>query len=626
MSDAEPRHETLKRATAATLKAMSLKRDMLVQFVRGQSAPSYHADIATLAEPEHGPHLKPRDIQRLRGEADALAMRLNYHDQKLHNQLSPVGDDARKVFNALEQARVEAVGVRDFPGAGQNLSHLHSQTASAFEDGTPRDNAQMAEALALLARQRFSNEAIPPQALLMAEQWRPWLEEKAPGHLDKLSDVIDDQAKFAHQASLLMKALELLHQLPSETEFDDSAEQDQTPNDQDEQPQPDEQQQQPDGQDDQEADGAVGAQSTDVELSDGPEGGDGLDEEMMVGGDTPAGPTERDDNWPMNEFGRNVAYKPYTTHYDEVVQAEDLSDMAELSRLRDQLDRQLDKLQGVVSKLANRLQRRLLAQQSRSWEFDLEEGLLDVARLSRVVIDPYAPLSFKEEKDADFRDTVVTLLIDNSGSMRGRPITIAATSADVMARTLERCGVKVEILGFTTKAWKGGKSRELWVENDKPEKPGRLNDLRHIVYKGADAPWRRARRNLGLMLKEGILKENIDGEALLWAHDRLLARPEQRRILMVISDGAPVDDATLSVNAGNYLEKHLRDTIEWIETKSSVELLAIGIGHDVTRYYQRAVTLLDAEDLGGTIMAELAELFDEDSRTVRKKALTRRSA
>ena len=623
MSNAEPRNETLKRATAATLKAMSLKRDMLVQFVRGQSAPAYHADMASLPEPEQEPQLKARDIQRLRGLSDTLAMRLNYHDQKLHAKMSPPGDEARKVFNALEQARVEAVGILDYPGAAQNLSNLHAQTASAIDERAPRDSAQMAEALALLARQRFSGEPVPPQSMLMAQQWQPWLEEKAPGQLDKLADAINDQAQFAQQAGLLMKALELLHQLPSETEPDDSAEQDQSPDEQNEQPNPDEEQQ-PDGQDDQDANGAVGAQSADVELSDGPEGGDGLDEDMMVGGDTPAGPTERDDNWPMNEFGRAVPYQAYTTHYDEVVQAEDLSEISELTRLREQLDRQLEKLQGVVSKLANRLQRRLLAKQTRSWEFDLEEGLLDVARLSRVVIDPYAPLSFKEEKDADFRDTVVTLLIDNSGSMRGRPITIAATSADIMARTLERCGVKVEILGFTTKAWKGGKSRELWVENDKPEKPGRLNDLRHIVYKGADAPWRRARRNLGLMLKEGILKENIDGEALLWAHDRLLARPEQRRILMVISDGAPVDDATLSVNAGNYLEKHLRDTIEWIETKSSVELLAIGIGHDVTRYYQRAVTLLDAEDLGGTIMTELADLFDEDSQMTHKRAQGRR--
>ncbi len=299
--------------------------------------------------------------------------------------------------------------------------------------------------------------------------------------------------------------------------------------------------------------------------------------------------------------------------YDEVVHAEDLCDADELARLRSYLDKQLAHLQGVVGRLANRLQRRLLAQQNRAWEFDLEEGQLDPARLMRVVIDPFQPLSFKHEKDTNFRDTVVTLLLDNSGSMRGRPITVAATCADILARTLERCGVKVEILGFTTRAWKGGQSREAWLQSGKPPTPGRLNDLRHIVYKSADAPWRRARKNLGLMMREGLLKENIDGEALDWAHKRLLGRPEQRRILMVISDGAPVDDSTLSVNPGNYLERHLRYVIDEIETRSPVELLAIGIGHDVTRYYRRAVTIIDAEELGGVMTEKLAELFEEDA-------------
>ena len=291
--------------------------------------------------------------------------------------------------------------------------------------------------------------------------------------------------------------------------------------------------------------------------------------------------------------------------------AEDLCEPEELDRLRGYLDKQLSHLQGVVARLANRLQRRLMAQQNRAWEFDLEEGMLDPARLSRVIIDPLHPLSFKREKDTNFRDTVVTLLLDNSGSMRGRPITVAATCADILARTLERCGVKVEILGFTTRAWKGGQSREAWLAAGKPANPGRLNDLRHIIYKSADAPWRRARKNLGLMMREGLLKENIDGEALDWAHKRLLARPEQRRILMMISDGAPVDDSTLSVNPGNYLERHLRWVIEEIETRSPVELIAIGIGHDVTRYYRRAVTIVDAEELGGAMTEKLAELFDE---------------
>jgi cobaltochelatase CobT len=327
-----------------------------------------------------------------------------------------------------------------------------------------------------------------------------------------------------------------------------------------------------------------------------------------------------------NNERQDAPYRGFTTEFDEIVAADTLCDAEELTRLRSLLDQQLSHLQGVIGKLANRLQRRLLAKQNRSWEFDLEEGLLDAGRLARVVTNPLHPLSYKVEKDTKFRDTVVSLLIDNSGSMRGRPITIAAMSADILARTLERCGVKVEILGFTTRAWKGGQSRERWIAQGKPPNPGRLNDLRHIIYKAGDAPWRRARKSLGLMLREGILKENIDGEALLWAHNRLLARTEQRRILMVISDGAPVDDSTLSVNPGNYLERHLRDVIEYIESRSAVELTAIGIGHDVTRYYRRAVTIVDAEQLGGTMMEKLAELFDEDEKQDHRPKRGRRAA
>ena len=336
---------------------------------------------------------------------------------------------------------------------------------------------------------------------------------------------------------------------------------------------------------------------------------DMADDADMGDAETPGEP-QRPRHFGQNE-PRGPDYRAFTMKFDETVAAEDLCEPEELDRLRGYLDKQLSHLQGVVARLANRLQRRLMAQQNRSWEFDLEEGLLDPARLSRIVIDPLHPLSFKAEKDMQFRDTVVTLLLDNSGSMRGRPITVAATCADILARTLERCGVKVEILGFTTRAWKGGQSREAWLTAGKPANPGRLNDLRHIIYKSADAPWRRARKNLGLMMREGLLKENIDGEALDWAHKRLLARTEQRRILMMISDGAPVDDSTLSVNPGNYLERHLRWVIEEIETRSPVELIAIGIGHDVTRYYRRAVTIVDAEELGGAMTDKLAELFEE---------------
>jgi len=616
MSKAEPLQETVKRATVATLKAMAQTPDLSVGFVRGQSGPMLSGATVTLPEPDPEPHLKPADIRRLRAHADALALRLGYHDTRLHDRFSPPGDDARKMFNGLEQARVEAVGARDYPGAGQNLAALHGEKAAPLHAITTRDPQHMVEAIALLARARFNDTGVAPGCEDFAALWQPWLDQKAPGCLDTLAATLTNQAEFARHAGTLMQALELLNELPGETQTDDQSDQD--AHNQDQPGDDDADGTQQDGTDD-DASGAVGSDTMSAEFGDGPDGEGGFDEDMVTGGETPAGPSDSDDAWPQNDPQASRPYHAFTTRFDQVVPAEELSEPLELQRLREQLDRQLDKLQGVVTKLANRLQRRLLAKQTRSWEFDLEEGLLDVSRLSRVVIDPYAPLSFKEEKDADFRDTVVSLLIDNSGSMRGRPITIAATSADVMARTLERCGVKVEILGFTTRAWKGGKSREHWVEHNKPEHPGRLNDLRHIVYKGADTPWRRVRHNLGLMLKEGILKENIDGEALLWAHNRLLGRPEQRRILMVISDGAPVDDATLSVNSGTYLERHLRDTIEMIETRSTVELIAIGIGHDVTRYYKRAVTLLDAEDLGGTIMSELAELFDDDPKVPRSR-------
>lgn len=459
----------------------------------------------------------------------------------------------------------------------------------------------------------MTGQPVPSAARQMVELWRDLVEEKTGSHLRALKNVMEDQEAFAEAVELVLQDLDLLPP-PSadqqEPEESDESEESQGGDDQGEQ---EEQQTDPDDGDAQAMSGLEGQMGEGE--GDGEEDQSAYAEGVMApggGDDQPAGPTPIDHNYRDIPEERLKDYKVYTPAFDEVVEADALCDTEELIRLRSQLDRQLAHLQGVVSRLANRLQRRLMAQQTRSWDFDLEEGLLDTGRLSRVVTNPEYPLSYKLEKDTEFRDTVVTLLIDNSGSMRGRPITIAAICADILARTLERCGVKVEILGFTTKAWKGGQSRERWVEQGKPEKPGRLNDLRHIVYKGADMPWRRGRKNLGLMLREGLLKENIDGEALLWAHNRLLARPELRRILMVISDGAPVDDATLSANPGSYLERHLRDVIEWIETRSSIELTAIGIGHDVTRYYKRAVTITDAEELGGTMMKNLTELFNED--------------
>ncbi|NUB22671.1 cobaltochelatase subunit CobT, partial [Azospirillum formosense] len=456
----------------------------------------------------------------------------------------------------------------------------------------------------------------PPAAEHAVSLWRGWIEERLGKDLHGLAGHMADQDAYARAVRKLLTELDMEvgndPDEPQEPEEDerDSGENENEPN-----------KGQTQGEDDTQSQAESMTSQETQESDQGEQADEGTGEEgdtemgQGEGAEEPAGPGQpwRPEASRRNEPDPN-AYKPFTTQFDEVVDAAELCDPEELARLRHMLDQQLVHLQGVISKLANRLQRRLLAKQQRSWEFDLDDGILDAARLARIVVNPVLPLSFKKEKEMDFRDTVVSLLIDNSGSMRGRPISIAAMSADILARTLERCAVKVEVLGFTTRAWKGGQARENWIASGKPANPGRLNDLRHIIYKDADQPWRRARKNLGLMLREGILKENIDGEALMWAHNRLIGRPEQRRILMVISDGAPVDDSTLSVNAGNYLERHLRQVIEYIETRSPVELVAIGIGHDVTRYYRRAVTIVDAEQLGGTMMNKLAELFDEDDR------------
>jgi cobaltochelatase CobT len=484
--------------------------------------------------------------------------------------------------------------------------HFHR---GKFDEISDRADAPLSDALAMLVRERLTGLAPPQAARKMVDLWRPVLEDKIGARLDRLDRFAEDQAKFGDAVHDLLTALELGDDRNAETDDDENQDDNR------------------DGENDQS--GAEGspdsdaaqemsadqAQATTEEMSDSAmesaqaSTSDTFDDGELGDDETP-GEATRPNSRGANET-RGPEYHAFAPKFDEVIAAEDLCDHDELERLRSYLDKQLAHLQGIVARLANRLQRRLMAQQNRAWEFDLEEGILDPARLSRVVTDPYHPLSFMHEKEATFRDTVVTLLLDNSGSMRGRPITVAATCADILARTLERCGVKVEILGFTTRAWKGGQSREAWLAAGKPPNPGRLNDLRHIIYKSADAPWRRARKNLGLMMREGLLKENIDGEALDWAHKRLLGRSEQRKILMMISDGAPVDDSTLSVNPGNYLERHLRHIIEEIETRSPVELIAIGIGHDVTRYYRRAVTIVDAEELGGAITEKLAELFSE---------------
>ncbi len=603
--------EEFRRITAATMRAVS-RRDVNVTFVPdGGQLMGNEARITVPAR-----DLPVDDVARARGESDSMALKMRYHDRRMHLRRMPAGEAARAVFDVVEQVRVESIGARRMPGVASNLDAVWAERCEqrGYRRVRSKDDAPVADVVGLLVRERLLGAAPPESAREMVDLWRDDVEQAAGKDLDKLAETIGNQEQFARALRRLIKDLHLGDE-SADLDDDDNEDQDSSENPEGESNETGE-----DGQDSTETHG-YGAQGEETEdTSDQDDSSetvaDQAQTEMQMGAGDEDEPGRAERPWlPPGALSNEPAgqqYHAYSTKFDEVVDAVDLCDADELARLRQHLDQQLSHLSGVIGRLANRLQRKLMAQQNRSWEFDLDEGMLDGARLARIVANPTQPLSYKQEKDTTFRDTVVSLLIDNSGSMRGRPITVAAMSADILARTLERCGVKVEILGFTTRAWKGGQSREQWLAAGKPANPGRLNDLRHIVYKAADAPWRRARKNLGLMLREGILKENIDGEALLWAHNRLLPRHEDRRILMVISDGAPVDDSTLSVNPGNYLERHLRDVIDWIESRSPVELVAIGIGHDVTRYYRRAVTIVDADQLGGTMMEQLASLFDED--------------
>ncbi|MEM6615161.1 MAG: cobaltochelatase subunit CobT [Pseudomonadota bacterium] len=602
-------NDPFKKAIASTMRAIAQEPDLGVTYAPDR--PGLQPGKARLPEPARQMTMEQAAI--VRGHADAFALRLACHDKNLHAKLTPQGQTARAVFDLVEQARVEAIGCSRMSGMRNNLNAMHGDRHQKRGSAklSSKEDAPIEDAVALIVREQLTGDKPPSEAAGLVDAWREFIEDRGLSDIERLSDVLEDQEAFSKVIRDLLVSLEMAEAL------DDAPENDDTDNDE-ENDEEDRGEQSAEADDDdassgmspQESEEATAEQQdADFEETDSP--ADDMAEEVQTDDVTDADEPMRP-NLPVSNEKPVSDYKIFRTTFDEIVGAEDLCDEAELDRLRGFLDRQIQHLQQVVTKLANRLQRRLLAQQNRAWDFDLEEGMLDPARLPRIIIDPMSPLSFKHERDTDFRDTVVTLLIDNSGSMRGRPISVAATCADVLARTLERCGVKTEILGFTTRAWKGGQAREAWLAANKPVQPGRLNDLRHIIYKSADAPWRRARRNLGLMMREGLLKENIDGEALLWAHSRLIARPEQRRILMMISDGAPVDDSTLSVNPGNYLERHLREVIEDIETRSPVELIAIGIGHDVTRYYRRAVTITDAEELGGAMVDKLAELFDEE--------------
>jgi len=598
--------EPFKRAVTGCLRAIAKKAEIEVAFAAER--PGLQGAKVRLPEPPR--KLGAQDAAIVRGHADSIALKLACHDPSVHRRLIPGGQQARAVFEAVEQARVEAIGARRMEGVAKNLSAMLDDRfhRGKFDEITDRADAPIEDAVALIVRERLTGQAPPSAAKKLVELWRPFIEDRASRGLDRLERLVEDQRRFGDAVHDLLEALDMGE---DRSNSDDEEEGDEG----DQERRKDEKGEKGENSDSddkermslEETEASADAADSSEEAVDAP-ATDLADDSEMGEAETAAEPW-RPRHHPNEPRGPD--YKPFTARFDETIEAEELCEPEELDRLRGYLDKQLSHLQGVVARLANRLQRRLMAQQNRAWEFDLEEGLLDPARISRIITDPLHPLSFKHEKDTTFRDTVVTLLLDNSGSMRGRPITVAATCADILARTLERCGVKVEILGFTTRAWKGGQAREAWLAAGKNPNPGRLNDLRHIIYKSADAPWRRARKNLGLMMREGLLKENIDGEALDWAHKRLLGRMEQRKILMMISDGAPVDDSTLSVNPGNYLERHLRWVIEDIETRSPVELIAIGIGHDVTRYYRRAVTIVDAEELGGAMTEKLAELFEE---------------
>ncbi len=605
--------DPFKKALAEATKVMADDPELAVTYSvdpAGQTA-------ETIRLPQVSRRMTRDEVLLARGTADAFALRHKFHDPKVGARYMPQGQMAQDLYEAMETARVEALGAQHMPGTAGNIDAKIGNEAArkGYDQITQAADAPLSVAAGYLIRHLATGRELPKGADNVMELWRGFIEDHCGGTLESLEDTLSDQQAFAKFARQLISDMGYGDQLGDDPDsLDDDQEDEAEESSEDDQDEPDST-----GEDESEGEDAEASpEQTQEDQQDASQAevsmDDQADAEMGEETEMPEGEAPLEPPAPQPVSEADPDYRVFTTEFDEEIGAEDLAEPVELERLRAYLDQQLEPLKGAVSRLANKLQRRLQAQQNRSWEFDREEGILDAGRLARIVASPTTPLSFKVEKDTDFRDTVVTLLLDNSGSMRGRPISIAAICADVMARTLERCDVKVEILGFTTKAWKGGQSREKWLQEGRAATPGRLNDLRHIIYKSADAPWRRTRPNLGLMMKEGLLKENIDGEALEWAHRRMVARPEQRKVLMVISDGAPVDDSTLSVNPANYLEKHLRDVIGMVEKRKAVELVAIGIGHDVTRYYERAVTITDVEQLAGAMTEQLASLFDSDPR------------
>jgi cobaltochelatase CobT len=596
------------------MRAISGNEELSVTFGRGK--PYMQGDRARIPLPDSG--LSTSELAALRGTADRFALQLRFHDDGSHRKNRPQSGIAQEVYDWVEEARVASIGSYLMKGVEQNLNAQLEEhcTNHGYDQIEDQSQAPLGEAVGMLIREKITGTPVPPGAEKVLEFWREHIEDCIGDKLDSLSESMFDQKEFSNIARQFISDLGLGDDWGEESSDGD-----------------------PDDQDDEaeEMESEAGDEASDQEMSTDGDMAEAVEGEVPVdmdamemaeaeGEDDEAGaPPDMagDKNWLRPKENQ---YKAFTTDFDEVVFADELCEPVELERLRSVLDKHLQSSQVIISKLANRLQRKLMAQQNRTWEFDLEEGTLDSSRLTNVILDPFSPLAFKQEKDMNFKDTVVSLLIDSSGSMRGRSITIAAMCADILGRTLERCNVKVEILGFTTRAWRGGQSREMWLQQGKPTQPGRLNDIRHIVYKSADMPWRRSRRNLGLMMREELLKENIDGEALLWAHNRIVGRDEDRKIMMVISDGLPVDNSTLLVNASNYLEQHLKYAIDQIENHSKVELVAIGIGHDVTHHYRRAVTITDAEQLGDAMTEQLVDLFDEESNRTPKRERTRETA
>lgn len=609
--------EAFKKALSSCIRAIAGTPNLEVSF--SNNRPSLSGNDARL--PELPQHAKDKDIRITRGLGDSMALRKAWHDNSIHTQFAPPESQARAIFDALEQTRVETIGTLAMEGIAQNLDVMLADKyqRAHYQKISSQSEAPIQEAIALLLREKTTKRPPPKEAGPVLELWRQEIEQKAATELNELTYHIHNQHAFARIVRQMLVTLKMATQLEETSDNENNKKLKNSC-----EPQNQTEEESKNKKHAQSKEKATTEQESDVQ--------DKGKTQATQSHDSDKAEEEQERNpWQgkSNQSKRFLAdseqmerlgnYKVFTRQFDEVLEATDFCSESELDHLRHYLDKQINHLQNIVGRLANRLQRRLMAQQNRNWNFDLEEGYLDTARLPRLIIDPTQPLSFKIESNTQFRDTVVSLLIDNSGSMRGRPITVAASCADILAQTLERCGVKAEILGFTTKTWKGGKSREQWLSQNKPHNPGRLNDLCHIIYKSADTPWRRARRNLGLMMQEGLLKENIDGEALIWAHQRLLSRREQRRILMVISDGAPVDDSTLSVNSSNYLERHLRAVIQEIQTHSPIELIAIGIGHDVTRYYQRAVTIMNAEELANAITKQLETLFSDKKFYSRKR-------